>query len=96
LSLVDPLQSSDLAKLGNKEYFEEKTRSLAQRDFVHGLLATQSEHQQLGIQDPRGLYQFSKACSKTSRQRAVEEARRLERQTRGDLIDSINDVLNML
>jgi hypothetical protein len=92
---VDPLQSRELAKLGNKEYFEEN-RSLAQRDFVHGLLATQSEHQQLGIQDPRGLFQFSKACSKTSRQRAIEEARRLERQTKGELIDSINIVLNML
>ena len=96
MSHVDHLQSSDLAKLGNKEYFEEKTKSLAQRDFVHGLLATQSEHQQLGIQDPRGLYQFSKACSKTSRQRAVEEAWQLEWQTKGDLIDTINYVLNML
>ncbi len=46
------------------------------RDFVMGLLQQQLEHKKFGIQDPKGLFQLSRACSKSSRKRALQEGRR--------------------
>jgi hypothetical protein len=69
------------------------------KDFVHSFLAQQYEHQQLGIHDPRGLYQFSKACSKHSRKRALLQAQDNAREsfcTKDALVDSIDQVLGML
>ena len=38
-------------------------------------LAQQREHRQMGITDPKGLFQFSKACSKQARLLALQEAK---------------------
>jgi hypothetical protein len=51
-----------------------------QRDFVMGLLQQQLEHKKFGIQDPKGLFQLSRACSKPSRLRALQEGRRREKE----------------
>jgi hypothetical protein len=44
------------------------------------LLQQQNEHQQLGMQDPKGLFQFSRACSKKARQQALQQAREHEKE----------------
>ncbi len=69
------------------------------KDFVHSFLAQQNEQQQLGIDDPRGLFQFSKACSKHSRKRALlqgQDNARESSRTKEDLADSIDEVLGMI
>jgi hypothetical protein len=45
------------------------------REFIETLLAQQWEHKQMGISDPKGLYQLSKACSKQSRLLAIRQAK---------------------
>jgi hypothetical protein len=66
------------------------------------VLAQQWEHQKLGIQDPKGLFQLSKICSKSSRQRALRraeedarEAREIAQEPR-NTSDIINDVIDLL
>jgi hypothetical protein len=51
-----------------------------QKDFVMDLLQQQNEHKQLGMQDPKGLFQFSRACSKKARQQALQQAREHEKE----------------
>jgi hypothetical protein len=51
-----------------------------QKEFVMALLRQQSEHKKLGVNDPKGLFQFSKACSKKSRQQALKQARAREQE----------------
>ena len=70
------------------------------RQFVKGLLQQQLEHKRLGVYDPKGLFQFSRACTKHSRKRAQQlaktheqEVRRLSRENTLEIID---DVLNAL
>ncbi len=93
-------QSKDIAILRasyRKEQFCEERPSTA-KCFVHSFLAQQYEHQQLGIDDPRGLFQFSKACSKHSRKRALLQAQDNAREsfcTKEDLVESIDQVLGV-
>jgi hypothetical protein len=93
-------QSKDIAVLRasyQKEQFCEERHPA--KGFVQSFLAQQYEHQQLGIDDPRGLFQFSKACSKHSRKRAFLLAQENAREsfcTKEDLVDSIDQVLGML
>ena len=42
--------------------------------FVESLLAQQDENEKMGIDDPKGLFQLSRAGSKYSRQRAMKTA----------------------
>lgn len=44
------------------------------KDFVRTLLSVQKEHKELGIQDPKGLRQMSRACSKDSIKMAIKRA----------------------
>ena len=77
-------------------------RIQAQKSFVKALLAQQEEHKMYGIQDARGLYQFSKSLTKDSKRRAVEEARTLafdcQREIRSsrELVSCIDNVLDIL
>ena len=68
-----------------------------------GLLQQQVEHNQLGLQDPKGLFQFSRASTKKSRQRALQQGRQHEKDVRQDVkpdnqktIQYIDDVLDVL
>jgi hypothetical protein len=93
-------QSKDIAILRasyQEEQLCEEGRTV--KDFVHSFLAQQNEQQQLGIDDPRGLFQFSKACSKHSRKRALLQAQDNAREsfwTKEDLADSIDQVFGMI
>lgn len=78
-------------------------RLQAQRSFVKAILAQQEEHKMYGIQDARGLYQFSKSLTKDSKRRAVEEARSLAfdcqtetTTTSRELVSCIDNVLDIL
>jgi hypothetical protein len=51
-----------------------------QKEFVIALLQQQNEQKQLGMQDPKGLFQFSRACSKKARQQALQKAREHEKE----------------
>lgn len=53
-----------------------------QKEFVMALLQQQLEHKKLGVNDPKGLFQFSKACSKTSRQQALKQAQVHEQEVK--------------
>lgn len=70
------------------------------RNFVLSLLAQQWEHQQLGIHDPKGLFQYSKTCTKSSRQRALEKgkenAKEVERIMKENLESVIDSALDLL
>jgi hypothetical protein len=72
------------------------------RDFVMGLLQQQIENKQLGLKDPKGLFQLSRACSKKSRQRALQQGRKHEKEVQQELtpeqttIQDIDDVLKVL
>jgi hypothetical protein len=85
------------ASYQKEQFFEERPTV---KDFVHSFLAQQNEHQHLGIDDPRGLFQFSKACSKHSRKQALLQAQDNAREsfcTKEDpLVDSIDQILGML
>ncbi len=68
-----------------------------------GLLQQQLERKKLGIEDAKGLYQLSRACSKQSRQRALQEGRRREKEVQQlpeeqslGVIDNLLDVLAQL
>ena len=70
------------------------------RAFVIGLLEQQYEHQRLGMKDPKGLYQFSRAASKQSRLRAIriaeEDARQAKEISNEEALDIIDNVLNLI
>ena len=90
----------DLKKVRSGEEKASKVDGQRRRDFVIALLGQQSEHNTLGIQDPKGLYQFSRACSKTSRQKALKDAREHEQEvkvlSREATIEAIDSVLDIL
>jgi hypothetical protein len=72
-----------------------------QRDFVIELLQQQFEHKKFGIQDPKGLFQLSRACSKSSRLRALQEGRRREKEVQQNppqdqALDVLENVLDVL
>jgi hypothetical protein len=52
------------------------------REFIETLLAQQWEHKQMGISDPKGLYQLSKACTKQSRLLAIRQAKEAAQQVK--------------
>lgn len=54
---------------------EKNSSADKRREFIETLLAQQWEHKQMGISDPKGLYQLSKACSKQSRLLAIRQAK---------------------
>ena len=76
------------------------SQSSARRTFVTGLLAQQDEHQRLGLKDPKGLFQYSKAASKQSRLRAIRAAKEdaiLAREiTHDQTLEIIDRVLDMV
>jgi hypothetical protein len=65
-----------------------------QRDFVMALLQQQVEHKQLGLQDPKGLFQLSRACTKKSRQQALQQGRQHEKEVLEE--SAIDDALDVL
>jgi hypothetical protein len=74
-----------------------------QRKFVMELLQQQLEHKKFGIQDPKGLFQLSRVCSKQSRQRALQEGRQREKEVHQikqertlEVIDEVLDDLERL
>jgi hypothetical protein len=74
-----------------------------QRDFVMALLQQQVRHKQLGLQDPKGLFQLSRACTKKSRQRALQQGRQHEKEVLEELtldqqkfIQAIDHALDVL
>ena len=78
-------------------------RIQAQKSFVKAFLAQQEEHKQYGIQDARGLYQFSKSLTKDSKRRAMEDAKSLafdcqrdEAKSSRELVMCIDNVLDIL
>lgn len=74
-------------------------RHQAQRCFIQCFLKQQDEHRQLGIKDPRGLYQFSKAMSKNSKCRALENGKSVEKEcaiSKEELVHAIDYVLDLL
>ena len=82
---------------------EERQRRRHHNEFVTGLLRQQDEHRSLGIKDPIGLFQYSRACSKRSRQRALADGRnhakhvksfQERRQRTLDILDAALDLLS--
>ena len=54
-------------------------KSVIRQEFIRSLLKTQSEHREMGINDPKGLRQLSKACSKGSIKEALKRAEEINR-----------------
>ena len=92
------LQTNDL-HITKDEFHEPGVSCIAlttdqRRQFVNGVLEQQSEHQYLGFNDPKGLFQFSRAGSKSSRLHAIRTAQELS--SCEELIESIDAVLDLL
>lgn len=51
-----------------------KSDTVSSKEYVRSLLSIQQMHQDMGIQDPRGLRQMSRAFSKDSMKKAIERA----------------------
>lgn len=51
-----------------------KSESASNKEYVRSLLSIQKMHQDMGIQDPKGLRQMSRAFSKESIKKAIERA----------------------
>ena len=54
------------------------------KNLVKSILHQQYETNKLGISDPKGLQKLSRACSKSARGRAREEALQIEREVHND------------
>lgn len=73
-----------------------------QKEFISALLRTQMEHRQMGVNDPKGLFQLSKAYSKKSKQEALKTARAHEKEVKSYLeqkqntLSIIDDALDLL
>jgi hypothetical protein len=65
------LQKEEAKELTFKEVRQLKELT---HHFVESLLTQQYENQKMGINDPKGLFQLSRAGSKYSRQRAIKAA----------------------
>jgi hypothetical protein len=72
-SWYSPDELSDFRK-------EEKssiTTNSVRKDFVRSLLQVQNEHKNMGIQDPKGLRQLSRASSRESMKKALQRAQEI-------------------
>jgi hypothetical protein len=73
-----------------------------QREFVVSLLSQQHEHKLMGVEDPKGLFQFSRACSKLSRKRALQVGRDQEKEIklfeerRQETLSVVDDAFELL
>jgi hypothetical protein len=78
----EPSSSSSrlLKQSSSAQAFTTELDRQLQKEFVVALLQQQLEHKKLGVNDPKGLFQFSRACSKKSRQQALEQARAHEQE----------------
>jgi hypothetical protein len=59
----------------------------------------QEKKQNMGLEDPRGLFQFSRTCSKQSRQNALRLGNapaKSFQERRQTTLDAIDDVLALL
>lgn len=65
-----PDEIKDFRKEGDSPIFESSVR----KDFVRSLLHVQKEHKDMGIHDPKGLRQLSRAGSRESIKKAIERA----------------------
>ncbi len=69
---------------------------------MRGVLAHQEEHKVQGIEDPRGLFPFSKSLSRTSQKRVVKDAKYLALECEKEinhtkqLVDYIDHALAIL
>ena len=87
--------------ISEKDNIPERMKSEDRRAFVMGLLQQQMEHERLGLKDPKGLFQFSKAASKQSRLRAIQIAKEDEREaqkiiSQEHVTETIDAVLNLI
>ena len=87
----------------NDEHDLRRNRKNDVRQFVLNLLKQQQEHKSLGIVDAKGLFQFSKACSKNARQRALKagkqhavEVEMSWEERRQDTLNTLDDALALL
>lgn len=86
-----------LEQRSSEQAFTTELDRQLQKEFVMALLQQQLEHKKLGVNDPKRLFQFSRACSKKSRQQALKQARaheqeveELNRRERGmQVLDSV-------
>jgi hypothetical protein len=93
-----------LQKEDSQEFSRQEARQFKElrHQFVESLLAQQYENEKMGIDDPKGLFQLSRAGSKYSRQRAMksankqaEEAKKIGKEnTTIGLVDSVLDLLD--
>jgi hypothetical protein len=73
-----------------------------QKQFITALLKTQTEHREMGMSDPKGLFQLSKAYSKKSKQEALKSARAQELEVKDyqeqhrRTLSAIDDCLELL
>lgn len=92
----DELPSSDCSAIFHK--FDHQR----QKEFIEALLRQQTEQQKLGMIDPKGLFQLSKAFSKKSKERALQSARAHEKEVKDfaevkrKTIAVIDDALELL
>ena len=69
-----PHDNDDKDSSSRKKDVRRRTLRERRHAFVTDLLQHQYEHQQLGLNDPKGLFQLSRAASKPSRLRAIQTA----------------------
>lgn len=75
----DDLPSNDCSTL-----FHTFAAPQRQKEFVTLFLLQQLEHQRMGMNDPRGLFQLSKAFSKRSKELALKAAQAHEKEVQQD------------
>lgn len=75
----DDLPSNDCSTL-----FHTFVDAKRQKEFVTMLLLHQLEHQKMGLTDPKGLFQVSKALSKRSKELALKAAQAHEKEVQKD------------
>ena len=73
-SWYSPDEIKDFRK---KEVDSPLSGSSLRKDFVRSLLNVQKEHKDMGIHDPKGLRQMSRASSRESMKKAIERAQHI-------------------
>lgn len=71
----DEISKFRQAQRGDANGDTEQRNSLLRKDFVRSILSIQSEHRAMGIVDPKGLRQMSRAASKKSMMDAIDRAK---------------------
>ena len=82
-SVVSSSSSPGQANSHNKENKKNNfymLQKLRRKEFMEMFLAQQKEQQRMGVKDPKGLFQFSKACSKKSRLQAIQYAKEIHEE----------------